>query len=215
LSSPVGTIIKHLKELGKSKLDCRLILDTGSVKLPVEKAALEAGLGHVFVGGHPMAGGEKSGPKYADSELFSGKTYYLVKTEKSSDDALQEAATLVNSLGSDIVCIEASEHDWIVALTSHLPYLLAVSLARTAGSASVDIKSLKAGIAGGFRDMTRLADGSSKMWADILSLNHDCLIEWLELFIRQSREIINAAAYPDRLEKLIEEITLMRSKLLK
>jgi len=214
LAAPVRAIISHLRELGLCDNRARLIMDAGSVKAPIVEAALESGLGGIFVGGHPMAGSEKSGAVHARADLFEKRTFFIVPTREASDKSLEEAERLVGALGAVPCRIGSKEHDKTVALVSHLPYLAAVTLSELAGNSIDSVHALKKGIAGGFRDVTRIADSSPEMWDDILSLNGANIEEWLDLLVGSAREIVAKARDNDNLEKLLADIREKRRKLL-
>lgn len=215
LCAPVGAIIAHLRQLAGLEMRSRLILDVGSIKAPIMKAAGEAGLGEIFVGGHPMAGSEKSGPSAASAGLFEGKTFFLAPTAETSEEAFEEARALVAATGANPVEIDADEHDRIVALTSHLPYLLASALSGLAGEQSGDLAHVRDALGGVFRDMTRVAGGSPEMWADILKNNASNVREWLQEFVQNAQSIIAAADNPEELKKALRSLRAAHRELLK
>lgn len=161
LAAPPRAILETLSSLDTDAL----VTDIAGVKAPVVQAA--AHLPH-FVGGHPMAGGETSGPALAASSLFQGATWVLT-TDGAGDGDLSTLTDLVASFGANPVVMTADEHDAAVARVSHLPHLLAAALMRLTVS---DEASL--GLAGGgFRDLTRIAAGDSRWWAEVLTANAD------------------------------------------
>lgn len=140
-----------------------LVTDIAGVKVPIVAAA-----GHLprFVGGHPMAGGETSGPSLASSSLFHGATWVLTSDGAPRDD-IDRMETIVSSLGANPRVMTAAEHDAAVARVSHLPHMLAAILM---GLVDEDPEAL--GLAGGgFRDLTRIAAGDSGWWSEILIAN--------------------------------------------
>ena len=225
LSSPVGAIVSHLGELGfeyrkhhagveKKRGESLLILDTGSIKVPIVEAALDAGLGPVFVGGHPMAGSEKSGPAAARADLFKGRTFFLTATTETSPEALRAAHELVKALGAVAVEIGAEEHDRTVALTSHLPYLIAAALSGLAEEQSEALDHIRDAFGGVFRDVTRVAGGSPEMWADILSANSANVKEWLDKLHRVADLLLTSADTPEQLKEILDAIRTTRRKLM-
>lgn len=159
LAAPPRAVLETLGSLHTDSL----VTDIAGVKVPVVNAATH--LPH-FVGGHPMAGGETSGPGLAASSLFHGVRWVL--TSDGADDAdLSTMSDLVSSLGANPVVMTAGEHDAAVARVSHLPHLLAAALMRLATTdvASMDLAG------GGFRDLTRIAAGNSRWWAEVLEAN--------------------------------------------
>ncbi|HWB88216.1 MAG TPA: prephenate dehydrogenase/arogenate dehydrogenase family protein [Acidimicrobiia bacterium] len=159
LASPPSAIIATLQDMRTD----HLVTDIAGVKGPIVAAA-----GHLdhFVGGHPMAGGESSGPGLASSTLFHGATWILTSDGADPDD-LAGLEELVTSFGANPKVMTAAEHDAAVARVSHLPHLLAAALM---GMASSDQAWLT--LAGtGFRDLTRIAASDSDWWAEVLQAN--------------------------------------------
>jgi prephenate dehydrogenase len=214
LCAPASAIVSGLHQLGATDSRSKLVIDTGSIKAPIVKAAVEAGLGAVFVGGHPMAGSQKSGPAAARADLFRDKTFFLVPTSETSAEALETAQELVKALGAVAVEIDAQEHDRTVALTSHLPYLLASALSGLADEQSKNLTSVRNALAGGFRDLTRLADGSPEMWADIITGNSINVKEWLQKLIEKAESIMDVAENPDKLKEILHALRKSHHKLL-
>jgi prephenate dehydrogenase len=145
------------------------VTHVGSVQTQPQREVEASGapLGR-FVGGHPVAGRELSGPEAADAELFTGRPWVLCPTAGTDDDATAEVARLARTCGGRPVEMTAVAHDELFARLSHVPQLvasaLAASLTRVAGA--------DAGLAGsGMRDTTRLADSDPQMWAQIVSAN--------------------------------------------
>ncbi|HJQ77803.1 MAG TPA: prephenate dehydrogenase/arogenate dehydrogenase family protein, partial [Acidimicrobiia bacterium] len=161
LASPPSAVISTL---GGLETD-RLVTDIAGVKGPVVAAASH--LPH-FVGGHPMAGGETSGPSLATSTLFHGATWIL--TSDGADPAdLAGLEDLVTSFGANPKVMSAADHDAAVARVSHLPHILAAALMSLAES---DPAAL--GLAGtGFRDLTRIAAADGGWWAEVLRANSE------------------------------------------
>lgn len=158
-ASPKG-ILSTLSDLRTEAL----VTDVAGIKQPVVEAA--RGLRR-FVGGHPMAGREVSGPRGASGDLFRGATWVLT-TDRGSPQDLERLSAVVRSLGAQPVEMTAARHDRVVALVSHLPMVLAASLVEELGAAG---PSADAMVAGGFRDLTRIALSSSDWWADLLVEN--------------------------------------------
>lgn len=159
LAAPPRAVLETLASLETDSL----VTDIAGVKLPVVAAA--AHLPH-FVGGHPMAGGETSGPTLAASSLFHGARWVLT-SDGATDADLSTMSDVVSSVGANPVVMTAKDHDAAVAQVSHLPHLLAAALMRLAVSdeASLELAG------GGFRDLTRIAAGDSRWWAEVLEAN--------------------------------------------
>ena len=160
LASPPGATISMLSELRTDAL----VTDVAGIKQPVVEAA--SGLAR-FVGGHPMAGREVSGPLGASGGLFRGATWVITTDHASPADvlAVSEVARTLEALPVEMT---AERHDRIVALVSHLPMVLAASLV---DRLSREDDAADALVAGGFRDLTRIALSNSDWWADLLVSN--------------------------------------------
>lgn len=159
LAAPPEAVVETLRSMDTTSL----VTDIAGVKQPIIAAAEH--LTH-FVGGHPMAGGETSGPSLATSSLFHGATWVLTSDGTEERD-LWTMDDIVTSLGANPVVMTAAEHDAAVARVSHLPHLLAAALMSLATDDSTTL-----GLAGGgFRDLTRIAAGDSRWWAEVLEAN--------------------------------------------
>ncbi len=160
-----------------------LVLDVSSLKKAlVEEAVRIPGLRGRFVPCHPMAGKEKSGPEASDADLFVGKQVFLTPLPGTSRTNLRLAAAFWKSTGAKTQVWDAASHDKRVALTSHLPHLLACALVEQFGRAVEGDPKLKDAVGTGFSDFTRIAAGHPEMWADILTLNSVEIHRALALF---------------------------------
>jgi prephenate dehydrogenase len=164
LAAPVG-VIEHLLPDGLA--NAKLITDCGSTKRSICDVASRAPGNERFVPGHPMAGKPTGGYFQADADLFEGRKWFLCD-DVGSSESHRAVARFVRAIGAEPVTLSAAEHDAAVALTSHLPQLLAsllVSMNATAGA------SVAAGP--GFESATRVAGGDERMWSDIFRTNPD------------------------------------------
>lgn len=190
LATPVAVILDHLPRLQPHLSPRALITDVGSTKRRIcERAAELYAQQPLFLGGHPMAGKERSGLENADARLFENARYVLapIKPEHLDDDRVQAFRKLVEAVGARPLTCDPATHDLAVAYLSHLPQLLSSGLAslieekHAAGDLSLEVA------ASGFRDVTRLADSPYSVWRDICLTNTenirmalDALIEKLE-----------------------------------
>lgn len=178
LCSPIDAIIKTLRHLGTINLPAGIIItDIGSTKREIVAAARESLPGHaVFIGGHPMAGSEKSGPAQADPFLFQNAVYVLTTATKQVTESHRMLSALFERfLGCKCMTLDPDVHDTIAATVSHVPHLLAVALANLAGQTAQNNNNTLELAAGGFRDMTRIASAPYAMWHDIISTNRDII----------------------------------------
>lgn len=176
LATPALATVDWLGRLGEVGYE-GLVTDVASTKLVVMAgAATYLGNKATFVGGHPMAGSERSGVQASDPDLFEGAYYVLTPTEKTDVEAYRKLNSFVTALGARVVPVEARHHDEAVAVISHVPHVAAAALINIAAARSAaageDVLRLAAG---GFKDMTRIAAGSPELWTGISMDNKDAL----------------------------------------
>jgi prephenate dehydrogenase len=149
-----------------------IITDVAGVKQPVMEAASSVvPEGVVFIGGHPMAGSEKSGVEAAQPFLFQNAVYVLTPLRKYDEESTRPLFDAIQQLGARILLMDAAQHDRIAAATSHLPQLLAVELVNLLGDLSSTDEHFNTLAAGGFRDMTRIASSEYTVWDDVIKAN--------------------------------------------
>ncbi|AJY77157.1 prephenate dehydrogenase [Paenibacillus beijingensis] len=182
LCVPVGVLDDYIRQLSAMDLKAGCIIsDVGSTKSSVTDCARAADLKPaVFIGGHPMAGSERSGVEAASQHLFENAFYVLTPEPATPIDALERLSALLRHTGAKIVRVDAGEHDEIVAAISHLPHLIAVALVNQVRKHN-ETNGLYASLAaGGFRDITRIASSEPVVWRDILLNNRHVLLELIE-----------------------------------
>jgi len=171
-----------------------VVTDVGSSKKVVLEWAEEVLPKHVsFVGGHPMAGREVSGPENADGDLFKGKAYCIIPSVTAEKSAVSSVTTLAESIGAKPFFISVDEHDSFVAAVSHLPFMMSVALMGTAAKSAnwEDIAQLASS---GFSDLSRLASGDPVMHRDICVSNPEPIVAWMDAYIREMYELRNMLA---------------------
>jgi|TARA_R110002124_G_scaffold228350_5_gene393732 cyclohexadieny/prephenate dehydrogenase len=186
-----------------------IITDVGSVKGSVTDALTAAAPSDVFViPGHPIAGTEHSGPDAGFAELFEGR--WTILTPLVSDDpdhaeALARLTAFWLALGAQVEVMDAAHHDLVLAVTSHLPHLIAYNIVGTAA----DLEGVTEGevmkyAAGGFRDFTRIAASDPTMWRDIFVANREAVLEVLGRFTEDLQALQRAIRWgeADRLHSL-------------
>ncbi len=170
LATPIETIIELLRTIGTVAEKPILISDTGSTKEEICRTADDLPSQITFIGGHPMAGKETTGPMHADAELFVGRPWILTPNKPMQPQQLKKIEGLVKSVGAIPKLMDAVTHDRLVASISHLPFMIASLLMETAAHQSE--WSWAKQIAGsGFRDTTRLAACNPQMHTEILRTN--------------------------------------------
>lgn len=182
LCAPVQKNIEYLAKL-KPFLGARTIVtDVGSVKTDIHEAAAALGLSDCFIGGHPMAGSEKTGYANATAYLLENAYYILTPTESTPADMVKELTSLVESLGAVPIVLEHDAHDHATAMISHLPHIVAASLVNLVQRLDDSQETMKTIAAGGFKDITRIASSSPVMWENICLSNRAQILEIMDCF---------------------------------
>lgn len=194
LAVPIGKILYFLSEIAPLLKPGTIVTDVGSVKQSVMKHALEVLPASItFIGGHPMAGSEKSGMHHADPYLFENATYALCPPDHTSsrtyEDQFENLISLIGTLGARIIVLDAAKHDQIAAAVSHLPQLLATTLMTYVGSIHDQDNTYLNLAAGGFRDMTRIASSKFATWRDIFTANEDQINDVLDGFNAEFQKV--------------------------
>lgn len=169
-----------------------------------------------YVGGHPMAGSERSGPAAADATLFTGVTWVLTPTPATDDAALTAAGELVRTAGGRALVLSPEEHDTIVGLVSHLPQLVASVLADVAAEAVGADRDAVMAVAGpGFRDTTRIAASDAGLWLAIVDANRPAVERALAAFRGRLDEVAAAVGEGDdeRLGAVLRRASAARRRL--
>jgi prephenate dehydrogenase len=167
-----------------------VVTDVGSVKRAVIEVVepLVTRFGGRFVGGHPMAGGERMGVEAARADLFVGATCVVTPTLGSDAGAVALVEELWRSVGGRPLRMDAEVHDAVVARSSHLPHVIAAALAHLVLDPEAP-EAQSALCANGFRDTTRIASGSPEMWRDISLANRRQMLAALDAYIERLREV--------------------------
>lgn len=169
-----------------------------------------------FVGGHPMAGSERSGPGAADARLFQGATWVLTPTRDTDDGALQTLAGLLRRFGARVLALAPDRHDELVAVVSHLPQVVASTLADVAEDVvELTGDAVLAVAGGGFRDTTRIAASDPQLWVPILRGNRTAVLEAVQAFAARLEQLRVALDTDDvaGLEALLARASAARQRL--
>lgn len=161
-----------------------LITDTCSVRSGIHEKAEEAGLSGCFIGGHPMAGSEKSGFISSNERILENAYYMITPAEEAPLPRITEFTDIVRGMGAIPMVITAEEHDFITAGVSHLPHIIASALVNLVSMLDNDAEYMKTIAAGGFRDITRIASSSPVMWQQICLENRSNISNVLDDYIR-------------------------------
>ena len=190
--------------------DC-VVSDVGSAKAGV-LAELRAALPrHVIVPAHPVAGTEKSGPDAGFATLFAGRWCIVTPPADADAAAVARVVAFWNALGSQVETMDAAHHDRVLAVTSHLPHLIAYTIVGTAS----DLEEVTASevikySAGGFRDFTRIAASDPTMWRDVFLANKDAVLEMLQRFTEDLTVLQRAIRWGDG-DRLFDLFTRTRA----
>jgi prephenate dehydrogenase len=179
LATPVQDILARISNIGSMLKPGCMLMDIGSTKRAICQA-MESLPTHIQpLGGHPMCGKETSGLTMAEPDLFRDKVFVLSPLPRTTQDALDLGQELVHSIGARPLILDAERHDRLVAMTSHLPYMLAVALVKAAETLAQDDPLVWKLAASGFRDTSRLAGGDITMMLDIVTTNRDQILKAL------------------------------------
>jgi prephenate dehydrogenase len=175
IATPASVAEDWLAVLGRLGYD-GVVTDVGSTKSGVMRSARKhLGSAARFVGGHPMAGSERSGVAAARPDLFNGAYWLLTPGSETDPDAFSRVHALVTALGARVISVEPKSHDEAVAIVSHVPHVAAAALCDVAGAHSGKGGEILRLAAGGFKDTTRIAAGSPDLWTGICLDNADAL----------------------------------------
>ncbi|MGD9595395.1 prephenate dehydrogenase [Wolinella succinogenes] len=192
LAIPVDSIIETLQKLPPLAPHVTVI-DLGSTKKKIVES-VPSSIRRNFVPAHPMCGTENFGPKAAFKELYQNRIVVLTDIEGSGEFQRALAKEIFIRIGMNIVKMDSASHDRHAAFISHLPHIISYALANTVLSQE-DPQSILALAAGGFRDMSRIAQSSARMWTDVSKQNKEELLQTIDFF---GKEMILA-------ERLIKE----------
>ena len=206
LAAPIGGILDFLKTKGGLLKDGALVTDAGSTKAEICRVAREALPAHIaFIGGHPMAGSEHTGVEYATAHLFERATWALMSEHTATAEQFAALHNLIVGFGARALVTAPAQHDAAVALISHLPQLVASTLATLLdgehdgpiGRNAAERALAQQLAATGWRDMTRLAGSSFSVWRDIVMTNQPNVTNALGLMIAELQNLQEALKHRD------------------
>jgi len=210
LAVPVGAMAEVMAELADSLKPDTVITDTGSTKRSVIKdiSPLVPDDCH-FIPSHPLAGTEFSGPASGFAALFE-KRYWLILPNGNAQDQIDRLAGYLGALGALVEFMDTEYHDRVLAITSHLPHLIAYTIVGTAVDLETQLKEdvIKYS-ASGFRDFTRIAASDPTMWRDVFINNDEAVLEMLQRFTEDLSYLQRAIRWKEK-DKLFELFTRTR-----
>ena len=200
LCAPVTYNAAYLSQL-KDLLDENCILtDVGSVKTSIHEEVIRLGMEANFIGGHPMAGSEKSGFMNSKAHLIENAYYILTPTPQVAEEKVQTYEKFVESLKALPVILDYQLHDQITGTISHLPHIIASSLVNFVKTHDTHDEMMKNLAAGGFKDITRIASSSPIMWQNICLKNKDNIVDILDQYIDSLEDFKEAIEREDDLD---------------
>ena len=211
LCVPVGAMETAAREIAGELPADAIVSDVGSSKAGVA-AALRAALPNTqIVPAHPVAGTENSGPEAGFATLFHGRWCILTPVEDSDPVAVARVEAFWQALGAQVETMTPEHHDLVLAVTSHLPHLIAYTIVGTASDLETVTRSevIKYS-AGGFRDFTRIAASDPTMWRDVFLANKDAVLEMLQRFSEDLTALQRAIRWGDG-EALFDLFTRTRA----
>ena len=222
-ATPVGACGDVARAISDHLAPGTIVTDVGSVK----GAVIEAMAPHMpdgvhLVPGHPVAGTEHSGPEAGFAELFRDRFSILTPPAGANEEAVARLAEFWRAMGSDVEIMVAEHHDRVLAITSHLPHLIAFTIVETASELETELEAKSRDddvvttrevikySAGGFRDFTRIAASDPTMWRDVFLLNKDAVLEMLGRFTEDLTAMQRAIRHDDG-DALFELFTRTRN----
>lgn len=192
LCAPVAVnniFLEQLKPVISAKT---IITDVGSVKGAIHETISLLGLDSHFIGGHPMAGSEKTGFQNANPSILENAYYILTPTESVDKEAVTEYYSLVKKMGAVPLILTYQKHDYVTAAVSHVPHLVAAALANLVHDHDSEEETMKMIAAGGFKDITRIASASPDMWESICMSNAENIADLLDDYICSLKAVSKA-----------------------
>ena len=183
LAVPVGGMAAAASAMAPGLGKDAIVSDVGSSKASVAEALANVLPGHIVIPAHPVAGTENSGPAAGFASLFDGRWCIITPGAAAPADAVAALTSFWEALGAKVDVMDAAHHDMVLAVTSHLPHLIAYTIVGTASELEeVTESEVIKYSAGGFRDFTRIAASDPVMWRDVFLANKDAVLATLQRF---------------------------------
>lgn len=214
LCVPVGACGQIAREIAPALKPGAILTDVGSVKAAIVRdVAPHVPDGVHFVPAHPIAGTEQSGPESGFAELFDGRWCILTPDAQTDPAAVEKLRAFWQALGSNVEIMSAEHHDLVLAITSHVPHLIAFNIVNTAAHLGrVTNSEVIKFSAGGFRDFTRIAASDPVMWRDVFLNNKEAVLEMLGRFSEDLTALQRAIRFgeADTLRRVFTEARAIR-----
>ncbi len=217
IAVPVKSIYKVIKDYYPLlNLENTLVTDMGSTKSYIYNKTNTSFPELKFIGGHPLAGKEVSGPQNAEADLFTDKKYILIKSEDNRiEKDLNKIINILKEIGCKVILMTPEEHDELLAFSSHLPQIISTSLMLEFIDFTKENKKIYKLIGTGFEDMTRIAASDPQMWVDILLTNKENIIKNIDNYItklNKFKDIIDSDN-KEKIYKMMEKARLQREEI--
>lgn len=211
LCVPVGAMAAAARDISDDLPADAVISDAGSSKESVIAALSEVLPNHSIVPAHPVAGTENSGPDAGFATLFKDRWCILTPPENALDGDVERVTAFWQKLGANVEIMDAKHHDLVLAITSHLPHLIAYTIVGTASDLEdVTRSEVIKYSAGGFRDFTRIAASDPTMWRDVFLSNKEAVLEMLQRFSEDLTALQRAIRW-DKGDELFELFSKTRA----
>ena len=198
LCVPVGAMAKVAAEIVDDLPPDAIVSDVGSSKAGIATALTELLPGVTIIPAHPVAGTENSGPEAGFATLFKGRWCIVTPIEGTDETAVMRVESFWQRLGAKVDRMDPKHHDLVLAVTSHLPHLIAYTIVGTASDLEgVTRSEVIKYSAGGFRDFTRIAASDPTMWRDVFLANKDAVLEMLQRFSEDLTALQRAIRWGD------------------
>lgn len=191
LCTPVEYNARYLAEIKPYLKPGAIVTDVGSTKTDIHEEVIRLGMEDCFVGGHPMAGSEKTGYENSTDHLLENAYYIITPTKTAPRESVDRLTAIAKAIGSIPIVLDYREHDSVTAAISHLPHVIASSLVNLVKDSDNSDGLMKRLAAGGFKDITRIASSSPEMWEQICMTNRVPLAAVLEKYILSLTETLN------------------------
>ena len=188
LCAPVAFNVAYLKQLTEYLNDTCILTDVGSVKTNIHEEVIKLGIEKYFIGGHPMAGSEKSGYANSKAMILENAYFVLTPSKEVSQEKIDKYEQLVSTIHALPIILDYKEHDYITGTISHLPHIIAASLVNFVRDTDTKDELMKTLAAGGFKDITRIASSSPTMWEHICAQNQSNISQILGDYIETLNE---------------------------
>lgn len=185
LCTPVDFNTEYLAQIKSIRKADSLITDVGSVKKTIHDVVRELHLEDCFIGGHPMAGSERSGYSASNAGLLENAYYILTPSASVSEDKVACLSSIIKEAGSIPIIMSEEKHDTVTAAISHLPHMAAYALVNLIHNSDDTDHTMKLIAAGGFKDITRIASSSPIMWQQICGENKEKLLSFMDDYIAE------------------------------